>query len=122
MLCSDRHIRQLNRDWRHKDAPTDVLSFPQGEGVVLGDLVVSLDTAERQATERGWDLQTELRILLVHGLLHLLGYDHETGEEDFLEMAAAERTLLDRLGWSGDGLVEQAADGLDTAASPEESQ
>ena len=108
VLCSDAHIRELNRTWRDRDTATDVLSFPQDDPVVLGDLVISLEAAERQAAERGWDRGTEVRILLVHGLLHLLGYDHETGPADFAEMAAAERKLLDRLGWTGAGLVEQA--------------
>lgn len=120
VLCSDAHIRQLNAAWRSNDSATDVLSFPQEHPVVLGDLVISLDTAGRQASERGWTAQTELRILLVHGLLHLLGYDHETGADDFAEMAAAERRLLDRLGWAGSGLVEQATDEGDTAPTSEE--
>lgn len=83
VLCSDEHMRSLNGQWRGKDAPTDVLSFPQDDpdGVVLGDVVVSLDTAERQAAERGVDLIDEIRVLLVHGLLHLLGYDHEGAKE-----------------------------------------
>jgi len=121
VLCSDAHIRQLNAAWRSQDRATDVLSFPQDDPVVLGDLVLSLDTADRQAQERGWSVQTELRILLVHGLLHLLGYDHETGADDFAEMAAAERRLLDRLGWAGSGLVEQADLQGDTAP-PQESR
>jgi len=108
VLCDDAHVRELNRTWRGIDSATDVLSFPQDDPVVLGDLVISLETAARQGAERGWDLGTEVRVLLVHGLLHLLGYDHATGPADFAEMAAAERELLDRLGWTGEGLVEQA--------------
>lgn len=108
VLCGDSWIRPLNREWRGKDDATDVLSFPQDDAVVLGDLVVSLDTARRQAEERAYSLRDEVRVLLVHGLLHLLGYDHETSAEDLEEMAAAERTLLDRLGWEGEGLIAGA--------------
>ncbi len=120
VLCSDAHIQALNGTWRGKDAATDVLSFPQDDPVVLGDLVLSLDTARRQADERGWSLRTELRVLLIHGLLHLLGHDHETGPQDFAEMADAERRLLDRLGWKGSGLVEQAGGPGDTAPPSQE--
>lgn len=105
VLCSDAHIQGLNQTWRGKDAPTDVLSFPQEDDDFLGDLVISLPTATRQAAERGTPLRDELRVLMVHGLLHLLGYDHETGEADLAEMAEAEARLLRRLGWSGQGLI-----------------
>ena len=108
VLCGDSWIRPLNRQWRGKDAATDVLSFPQDDAVVLGDLVVSLDTANRQADERQCSLRDEVRVLLVHGLLHLLGYDHEASADDLREMADAERTLLDRLGWEGEGLIAAA--------------
>ena len=108
VVCNDAWIRALNKQWRDKDTATDVLSFPQQTEVVLGDLVISLDTSRRQADERGHSLQDEVRVLLVHGLLHLLGSDHETGDEDLQEMAAAERTLLDRLSWRGEGLITTA--------------
>lgn len=109
LLCKDGYIRELNNQWRSKDAPTDVLSFPQEEeNGILGDLVISLDTAQRQADERKHDLKTELRILLVHGLLHLLGYDHETSQEDLEEMSEAETRLMQRLGWQGSGLITSA--------------
>jgi rRNA maturation RNase YbeY len=107
LICSDAVIRPLNATWRQVDAATDVLSFPQDDPVVIGDLVISVDTAQRQADERGHDLQTELRVLLVHGLLHLLGYDHETSHDELVEMAQAERTLMERLGWAGQGLIER---------------
>lgn len=79
VLCSDDDIRSMNSKWRGLDESTDVLSFPQEDPdqVILGDIVVSIETARRQATERGHTLKDEIRILLVHGLLHLLGYDHE---------------------------------------------
>ena len=100
VLTDDAHIRVLNRDFRGKDVPTDVLSFGQMEGEpfvspvpILGDLVISMETASRQAVERGHPLEAELRILLVHGLMHLLGHDHLDANER-AEMAAAEDELL----------------------------
>lgn len=107
LLCDDEFIRGLNAQWRQKDTPTDVLSFPMGDDDVLGDVVISLDTAARQAAERGHDLHTELRVLLVHGLLHLCGHDHEAPGED-AEMAAEEDRLLVALGVAGGGLVSRA--------------
>lgn len=87
MLTGDREIHRLNRDYRFKDKATDVLSFAATEvlksptfspsWVVLGDLVISVETAARQAKKFGGGLHSELRRLLIHGLLHLLGYDHE---------------------------------------------
>lgn len=76
---------------------------------MLGDVVISLDTAGRQALERGHSLRDECRMLLVHGLLHLLGYDHERGEEAEAEMAAAEAAVLSSLGWKGQGLIASAS-------------
>ena len=75
---------------------------------MLGDIVISVETAARQAEERGHGLRDEMRVLLVHGVLHLLGYDHETSNDEHTEMAAAERKLLTRLGWSGVGLIDLA--------------
>jgi probable rRNA maturation factor len=104
VLCDDAFIHPLNRDYRGKDRPTDVLSFPQREGEesdpddpVLGDIVLSLERAQAQADERGHPLETELRVLLVHGILHLLGYDHEA-DDDAEEMEAEERRVLAMLG------------------------
>ena len=108
VLCGDAWIRPLNKEWRGKDMATDVLSFPQEHEVILGDLVVSLETAALQAKERDYELRDEVRVLLVHGLLHLLGYDHETGREEQEEMAAAEAKLLDGLAWKGQGLIGAA--------------
>ncbi len=107
LFCDDSFIRELNQQWRQKDEPTDVLSFEMGDPVVLGDIVISLDTAARQAGERGHDLETELRVLLVHGLLHLLGHDHEVDGED-VTMAAEENRLLQALGVAPVGLVARA--------------
>jgi probable rRNA maturation factor len=80
VVTSDPAIRTLNRRYRNKDAPTDVLAFPLGDGVLprepFGDVVISLDTAKRQARDYGATLSQELRRLLIHGTLHLCGYDH----------------------------------------------
>jgi len=75
---------------------------------MLGDVVLCVDVADRQAAERGHERRDELRVLLVHGLLHLLGYDHETSDVDAAEMSEAEGRLLGRLGWRGEGLVAAA--------------
>ena len=84
VLVSDRAIRRLNRDFRNQDKPTDVLSFPAGLDDVphldkagLGDMIISVETARRQAFARHHSPERELCVLVIHGLLHLLGYDHE---------------------------------------------
>ena len=110
-LCDDAFILALNREYRSVDRPTDVLSFPLDDDVLLGDVVISLDTAAAQAAQRGPELRDELRVLLVHGLLHVLGYDHELGALEHGEMAEAEQRLLRRLGWTGDGLIDAVARG-----------
>jgi probable rRNA maturation factor len=97
LLADDRALRRLNREFRGKDKATDVLSFPAAEefaGQHAGDLAVSLETAERQAAEHGHSLRDEVRVLLLHGLLHLHGMDHET---DKGEMAKREAELRVRL-------------------------
>ncbi len=96
LLTSDSEIRRLNRTFRKKNKATDVLSFPapkEAEGMA-GDLAISLDTAARQAAEHGHTLRDELRILLLHGLLHLAGEDHES---DSGRMAGREEELRERL-------------------------
>ncbi len=106
LLTGDEAIRKLNRQYRHKDAATDVLSFPaaaMAEGIA-GDLVVSLETALRQAGERGHSLEMEIKLLLLHGLLHLAGYDHEADDG---AMRRKERRLRQELGLS-EGLIERA--------------
>ena len=87
VLTGDARIRELNRDWRGLDAPTDVLSFPDGDplpdgGRFLGEIAISVDTARRQAAEQGHDERRELVELALHGTLHLLGYDHDSDEGD----------------------------------------
>jgi probable rRNA maturation factor len=109
LLTTDRTIRRLNREFRGLDKPTDVLSFPTdaafpGEEKIAGDLAISVPTAQRQAAACGHSLAMELKVLLLHGLLHLAGYDHET---DSGQMARRERTLRARLGLP-QGLIERA--------------
>ena len=101
-FVSDRAMRELNRRWRGKSGTTDVLSFPsgqeefeKGEGATLGDVVISAEQAARQAAEHGLDFEGEVAQLILHGLLHLCGYDHET---DSGEMNALELNMRRRLG------------------------
>ena len=107
-LTDDAHIHVLNRDYRGVDRPTDVLSFALTESeepaiidapcsVLLGDLVISLERAATQAEEYGHSFLRELSFLTVHGMLHLLGYDH-IEEEDRLEMEEEQRHVMDVLG------------------------
>lgn len=100
LICGDEKIRSLNKAYRGLDRATDVLSFPSGEAqpdgpTYLGDIAISLDTARRQAAAAGVDERRELITLLVHGLLHLLGWDHE---RDGGEMARLEEQLRGELG------------------------
>ena len=98
-LVSDRSIRRYNKQYRHKNQATDVLSFPAGNGAeppgYLGDILISVETARRSAARFRLALQEEIKILSLHGVLHLLGYDHET---DRGEMDRVERKLRKRLG------------------------
>lgn len=113
VLVGDVVMRRLNRDWRGLDRATDVLSFPsaedapvpRGERRHLGDIVIATGVATRQAREAGHAYGTELRVLALHGLLHLLGFDHET---DRGAMARAERRLR-RKGGLPIGLIERGA-------------
>ncbi|KAJ0940163.1 putative sugar-phosphatase [Helianthus annuus] len=115
LLCNDDFIRQLNKDWRNADYATDVLSMSQHVPelnlpmLMLGDIVISVETAARQAEERGHTLLDEIRILLVHGLLHLMGFDHELSDEAESEMEGEEERLLKGLGWKGKGLIQSAS-------------
>ncbi|ACN99294.1 rRNA maturation RNase YbeY [Sulfurihydrogenibium azorense] len=86
-LTDNDTIKSINKEWRNKDKPTDVLSFPFGDTIgykyrVLGDVIISLPYAKKQAQEIGFSYKQEIVRLLTHGILHLLGYDHETNEED----------------------------------------
>ena len=101
-FVSDRAMRELNRLWRHKEGTTDVLSFPvkqdefeKAEGSSLGDVVVSVEQAARQAKENGLTLDQEIAQLILHGLIHLCGYDHSTDDGS---MNKLELRLRRRLG------------------------
>jgi probable rRNA maturation factor len=109
LLADDKTLRRLNRQFRGKDRATDVLSFPaveSGAGVA-GDLAISLETAARQAKQYGHSLRDEVRVLLLHGVLHLAGFDHE---RDRGEMAAREAALRRELGLAV-GLIGRVSDG-----------
>lgn len=110
LLADDRTLRRLNREFRGKNKATDVLSFPapaEMAGMHAGDLAISLETAARQAGEHGHTLRDEVRVLLLHGLLHLHGMDHEV---DAGEMAAREAELRRALRLPH-GLIARASNG-----------
>ncbi len=100
LFTDDAHIRVLNRDYRDQDKPTNVLSFPQEgpqSGALLGDIVLAFATVEREAALAGKPIRAHMGHLIVHGFLHLLGFDHER-EEEAQEMEALERAALERMG------------------------
>ncbi len=102
-LVGDPRMRRLNREYRKKDRPTDVLAFPMRESdnpcpTLLGDVVISVPTALRQAREAGRSVDEELATLLVHGVLHLCGYDHERNEKEAARMHRRERAILQTIG------------------------
>ena len=98
MLCDEAKARALNRDYRGKDYATNVLSFPyDSEPVICGDLVICAPVVEREAREQGKALDAHYAHLVVHGVLHLQGYDHETGDADAELMENKEAALLDYL-------------------------
>jgi probable rRNA maturation factor len=116
LLTSDARIRSLNRRFRGKNKATDVLSFPADAAVshgVAGDLAISLPTARRQAIEQGHSLGAEIKILMLHGLLHLAGYDHETDDG---RMARREQLLREELDLPH-GLIERSASGAEAHGS-----
>ena len=82
LLTNNDGIQQLNRDFRQKDTPTDVLSFPSGEEAFLGDIAISVERATAQAREIGQSVAREIAFLTVHSMLHLLGYDHMEESEE----------------------------------------
>lgn len=114
-LTSDRSIKKLNKKWRNKNSATDVISFSHYDKKALksnakrwalqpmlwslGDVVISVETAKRQAKEKGWTLRQEMNLLLAHALLHLLGFDHELGEKEAVRMARMERILVGDRRW-----------------------
>ena len=104
LLTDDPGIQELNREYRGKDAPTDVLSFALEEGEtliqdpdwpeLLGDIVINTDRAAQQGESYGHSYERELAVLFIHGMLHLLGYDHEQGPEQEREMFALQDQLI----------------------------
>lgn len=110
LFTSDARIHELNREWRQRDKPTNVLSFPMlertdlvhldpgGPPEMLGDIVLAYETCAREAEEKGVPLEHHASHLIVHGLLHLAGYDHEISDTDAEEMEALEVKVLALLG------------------------
>jgi probable rRNA maturation factor len=102
VIVNDRQIRKVNRDYLQRDKPTNVISFAMQEGegagvvpLLLGDVVISAETAARDAAEAGLSFESELYFLLLHGILHLLGYDHErSGEVEAARMETREREIF----------------------------
>jgi probable rRNA maturation factor len=101
LLVDDREITRLNRQYFRRNRPTNVISFPMLEETplslrarVLGDVVISSETAEREAAEVGKKTEDEVLFLLIHGILHLVGYDHERVRKDRVEMEAKEQELF----------------------------
>lgn len=119
MFTGDGEVHALNREWRGKDKPTNVLSFPmlgrdellalapEGPPELIGDIVLALETCAREADERGIPLETHAAHLIVHGLLHLAGHDHEISPEEATAMEALETKALALLG------IEDPYDGPD---------
>jgi probable rRNA maturation factor len=111
LLVDDDEMQQLNRQYLSRDHPTNVLAFPMrdDEGshlhpALLGDVVISTETAEREALDRRVTLEEEMALLLIHGILHLLGYDHEDAPEKAGAMEAKEQEIMARLGLGDIGL------------------
>ncbi|KAM1134125.1 hypothetical protein ACFX19_043995 [Malus domestica] len=117
LFCYNEFIRKLNKEWRAEDNATDVISMSQHVPdlklpmLMLVDIVISVETVARQAEQRGHMLLDKMRILMVHGLLHLLGFDHKVSEDTEVEMEEEEEDLLLKsLGWKGKGLIQSAYD------------
>jgi len=106
LVVDDGEIAEINRQYLGRTGPTNVISFPMNEGGfddinpdLLGDVVISVDTAQREAADAGIGITDRFDDLLIHGILHLLGYDHETGEED-------ERIMAEKNAWLKDCLAK----------------
>jgi rRNA maturation RNase YbeY len=101
-LVGDRRMRRLNRQYRGRDHPTDVLAFAMREAKgpvspLLGDVVISLDAAARRSAAAGRSIEQDLAALLIHGILHLMGYDHERGAQEARRMQRKEQSILKSL-------------------------
>ena len=102
LITDDARIHELNKEYREKDKATDVLSFPMSEdpfeeGGMLGDIVISIETAKEQAKEADIPLDREVAFLFIHGLLHLMGFDHELSSEDEEKMFDIQENILRNL-------------------------
>ena len=107
LLCGDARMRRLNREFRRIDRPTDVLSFPAGDPSFLGDVAIDVPYAARQARRRGHPLDREVQLLLAHGVLHLLGHDHETDQGAMFRLQG--RLVKKVFGPGPDGVPEDEA-------------
>jgi probable rRNA maturation factor len=115
VLADDATIRALNSQWRGQDKPTNVLSFPAGSDagaplLLLGDVILAFETVRREAQEQGKSLADHLQHLVVHGVLHLVGFDH-LADDEAERMEALERQVLATLGIADPYLVRERADG-----------
>jgi rRNA maturation RNase YbeY len=104
LITNDKKIKELNKEYRGKNNTTDVLSFPQNEGEeygpnhqLMGDVVISTETAKIQSSEHGLSLNEEIVLLLIHGILHLLGFDHESSKEEEYRMKKKTRELFTQI-------------------------
>ena len=95
VFVSNEAIRDLNKSYRNKDYPTDVLTFPNGEGNQLGDIIISIEKTIEQAEEYNHSFNRELGFLFCHGILHTLGYDHQTEKEEE-EMTSLQERILQK--------------------------
>ncbi|MCB9802466.1 rRNA maturation RNase YbeY [Candidatus Nomurabacteria bacterium] len=96
-LVSEKEIRELNRVYRRKDKVTDVLSFNLDSEENLGEVIICLEQSKRQATTNKKTIKSELKLLTVHGILHLLGYDHELNEKEYLRQEKEQTIILELL-------------------------
>ncbi len=127
LLVDDEKIRQLNNQYRNKNQPTNVLSFPFSEGTdqwqesipvkELGDIVISVDTARRESIEYGQSFYDRISWLLIHGMLHLLGYDHERSPRHAEEMFNEEKILLNKLQFHRKTMMTKLAINVDHVAT-----
>jgi probable rRNA maturation factor len=112
LIVDDSQIAALNQDYRNRSGPTNVIAFAMRDGAfaevtpdLLGDVVISTETTAREAREMGLDFSRRFDELLIHGILHLVGYDHERGEDEALRMEARTRELLAAIGADSDSLL-----------------
>jgi pyridoxine 5-phosphate synthase len=129
LLVDDKQIAELNRSWRQKNGPTNVLAFSLTEGDdsamalnLLGDIVISVETASREAEKDGLSLHARIQVLLVHGFLHLIGYDHEKSDFEAVRMYDKEKVLLQELATKRRGKMIKLAVNVDHVATLREAR